>query len=575
MKIVFVADNSKSIAQAEKFKKELEKKGHEVKMIIPLINHSELYYKIEYNKKEKLILNDKIKDDYRNFIKDIDIMHVFMPLKDSEHFFKLAKDNNKPITTTLLLENDDEMSVSRRYVYMRYLKNIFKKTKHVHCPTFHVAKELKKYNYPNQLHVLYAKVNKTFYNEKLSVKSNDFRILMVGNFNHRNEQEFIIKALKKYENKNSVVVNFYGIGKYLDKVIELANKYNVRINLLDDLDELKIAINNTDLFIYSSKIELEEVKGIDILASGNIPLVISNKKSLTKEFSLDERSNLSIKTKKELIKKIDYWFTNKTERIRMKRVYRNSSKRFKMDNVIRSFESMLKLAIFENKNERLVNTKRGRKIIKKVKKSRLTRIISNIFFYAFAVPILSLYNLFFLKVKIEGRRNLEDLNNGAILVSNHVHMLDSVMVGLAAFPRRVAYTGMKANFKRFIIGSLVSMFGTIPIPDSSFENKVFFIEMTKLVNKGKWIHFYPEGELVPYDNELREFKKGAFKLAVNASSPILPILIDFQYVGKKKKRKIYLRIGKPIYPDLTISSNDAIKELQEQTKNVMESLYQK
>ncbi len=56
---------------------------------------------------------------------------------------------------------------------------------------------------------------------------------------------------------------------------------------------------------------------------------------------------------------------------------------------------------------------------------------------------------------------------------------------------------------------------------------LFFSEMELFLAKGRIVHFFPEGELKPYDTSLRDFKRGAFHLAAQARVPVVPAVDPF------------------------------------------------
>jgi 1-acyl-sn-glycerol-3-phosphate acyltransferase len=94
------------------------------------------------------------------------------------------------------------------------------------------------------------------------------------------------------------------------------------------------------------------------------------------------------------------------------------------------------------------------------------------------------------------------------------------------------------------------------------ELKTFFNEMELLLLKGNIVHFFPEGELNPYDTHLRNFKKGAFYLAAQARVPLVPMSISFRQPNGiqrliRKKPMMALHIGKPIYPIAMDSQKDS------------------
>ena len=75
------------------------------------------------------------------------------------------------------------------------------------------------------------------------------------------------------------------------------------------------------------------------------------------------------------------------------------------------------------------------------------------------------------------------------------------------------------------------------------------------------MHFFPEGELKPYDTSLRDFKRGAFHLAAQARVPVVPLSIRFTPptgLGRMFRRKptMVLVIGEPIVPTMTDPRSD-------------------
>lgn len=184
--------------------------------------------------------------------------------------------------------------------------------------------------------------------------------------------------------------------------------------------------------------------------------------------------------------------------------------------------------------------------------SFLFRFLTRLFQAGIASPLLLLWTRFVLGVKVYGRKNLRGIKS-ALTVCNHVHMLDSALVALAFYPRRVVFPTIPQNLNTLWPGKLVRVLGGIAIPENIMELKTFFDEMEFLLMKNNIVHFFPEGELKPYDTSLRSFKKGAFLLAAQARVPIVPMTITFETPKGlikliRKKPVMRLKIGKPIYP---------------------------
>ena len=52
----------------------------------------------------------------------------------------------------------------------------------------------------------------------------------------------------------------------------------------------------------------------------------------------------------------------------------------------------------------------------------------------------------FLGFKITGKENLIK-NRGVVTVSNHIHYIDCVLIGLITFPRKTYFPTLEENFK--------------------------------------------------------------------------------------------------------------------------------
>jgi 1-acyl-sn-glycerol-3-phosphate acyltransferase len=89
--------------------------------------------------------------------------------------------------------------------------------------------------------------------------------------------------------------------------------------------------------------------------------------------------------------------------------------------------------------------------------------------------------------------------------------------------------------------------------------------------------FYPEGERQNYSENLREFQRGAFYVAIDAQVPIVPIKIILRKPGGihklfRKKPCFTLIFGEPLYPNYLLLKNDAVADLKKRAEDVMNSL---
>ena len=180
------------------------------------------------------------------------------------------------------------------------------------------------------------------------------------------------------------------------------------------------------------------------------------------------------------------------------------------------------------------------------------KLVSNILLYLIAIPILYLITKITFGFKVKGKQNLKKVKGAKITISNHVHILDCTMCALALYPTKVYFPTIADNFRIPVVKTLLKLLNAIPIPKGLKAKEKFITALRELIKEGKTIHFYPEGNLIPYDKKVCNLKKGAFKIAFQNNIPIVPMV--FTYRKPKGIRKIFnkkplltLNILEPIY----------------------------
>ncbi len=593
MVIVFVIDNYKAVSNgtsitAQRFKKQLEEMGHEVRILTNEMTGDNIYtLKTRYiplvsrvSKKQDVTFAKPNKKIIEEALKGAEIVHLFMPWKLSKVTMKIAKKNNIPVTTAFHASPESIIygaklrffeSILTPYLFKKF-RRFYKKAKHVHCPSTYISNQLKKYKYPNQFHVISNGIDESFVYQENKKNKEKFNIIMIGRFAPEKNQSILIKAISLSQYKDKIKLTLAGKGPDEAKLKHLIKKYNIDAHLEFYSKEALIQkIYEQDLYVHTSIIEIEGISCIEAISCGRVPLIADSKDSATPQFALDDRSIYSAHDVHDLVKKIDYWIEHDEERHQMEEAYAKYSRTYKIEDSVKRFLEMLKQATFDYKNETLIKTERKTKVHRRIARRKVTKTISKTFYYSM-VPLLILFNKAYLRAKIKNKKHLKNIHGGAVLVSNHVHTLDSVLSGIAAFPRSVVFTGLQENFELPYAGKLVRAFGTVPIPETVTENKMFFTELSKRVRKGQFVHFFPEGELIIGDQTIREFKRGAFKLAVESSAPIVPIRVNFIKRANRRKKRIVVNVGKPIYPNCVMSPKMAIDHLKGQVEQAIEYL---
>ena len=190
-------------------------------------------------------------------------------------------------------------------------------------------------------------------------------------------------------------------------------------------------------------------------------------------------------------------------------------------------------------------------------------------------PICPIY----MGLRIKGRKNLKKykdvLANGAITVSNHIHMWDYIAVMKAIRPRKPHVLVWAPNV-RGESGALVRLVGGIPIPDGNLAGKVACNKaIEQYLNDGGFLQIYAEGsmwECYPY---IRPFHTGAASLACRLNKPILPIGFAFRKPSWFRKHifkqevAITLTVGEPLFKDDNLAEGEQRIDLTKRVHNAV------
>ncbi len=165
----------------------------------------------------------------------------------------------------------------------------------------------------------------------------------------------------------------------------------------------------------------------------------------------------------------------------------------------------------------------------------------------------------FVKLKIEGRENLESLTLPAIFMPNHISYLDSLVL-LMALPfrirKRIAFAAAKDvvyEYYKSIAGMIELWFNSFPFPRQENEDiRAGLDYMGRMLDKNFSVVVFPEGK-VGLSGELQPLKRGAGLIAVEMDSLIVPVKIEgtntIMPLGKiipRRRGEVIITFGKPI-----------------------------
>jgi 1-acyl-sn-glycerol-3-phosphate acyltransferase len=135
------------------------------------------------------------------------------------------------------------------------------------------------------------------------------------------------------------------------------------------------------------------------------------------------------------------------------------------------------------------------------------------------------------RVQVEGRGKI-DPSKVYVMVSNHQSGLDILV--LFKLHRHFKWVAKKGLFVIPFIGWNMALNGYIPIERGRGRSKLQMMDKAaQSINAGNSVIMFPEGTRSP-DGKLQTYKTGAFRLALETHSPILPVVIKGTHLAIRK-----------------------------------------
>jgi 1,2-diacylglycerol 3-alpha-glucosyltransferase len=493
-----------------------------------------------------------------------DIVHVYQPWALGRMAQKIAKEQGVPAIAAFHIQPENItyniglgwFPPASLIVYYLLYASCYRKFKHIHCPSKFIAAQLRRHGYKAWLHVISNGIHPDFYENRKSFeeskKTRDIvpkiiKILMVGRLSPEKRQDLIIKAVGKSKYLDRIQIYFAGFGPR-EKRLKNLGKHLPHPPIFGyyNRKELIRLIENCDLYVHASDVEIEGIACMEAFTRGLVPVISDSLCSATGQFALTAENIFKAGDPNSLSGRIDAWLDNSKKRAHYSEIYKDFAEEFTLENSVKKMEHVYRT---------LPLRKSGY-----AREGFLYRGFSRLFHALFAVPLLYLFTRIVLGVHTYGRKNLHGIR-GAVTVCNHVHPLDSTLVALALFPRKMIISAHPSNVRTLWPGRLVSLLGGVAIPENIMELKDFLCEMELALLGGRVVHFFPEGEMKTYDTKLRGFRKGAFYLAAQARTPLVPMSIAYSkprgircFFNRKPIMNLF--IGEPIEPALFDSKKD-------------------
>jgi 1-acyl-sn-glycerol-3-phosphate acyltransferase len=173
----------------------------------------------------------------------------------------------------------------------------------------------------------------------------------------------------------------------------------------------------------------------------------------------------------------------------------------------------------------------------------------------------------------------------AITVSNHTTFFDPVKIAGLPWPRLIFQTMLEATVEFPVVGTLTRLLGGVPIPRGRTGFKKILDSCDTAFKYRRYLHFYPEGECFVYNQQIKEFKPGAFLVAAELDIPVIPMVTvfsegpfrPFSFLGRSLPLET-LVVLPALYPADYIRrdekgeiSSESVKEFAQTVRQIMQN----
>lgn len=126
--------------------------------------------------------------------------------------------------------------------------------------------------------------------------------------------------------------------------------------------------------------------------------------------------------------------------------------------------------------------------------------------------------MFLVRIKIYGREKI-DPKKTYVVVANHVAQLD-IVAGAAATPQPAKFLAKSEILRVPFFGYMTKMLAIVVERGKKESREKSFRYMVDALKRGESLFIYPEGTRNRTEQPLKEFKDGAFRVAIMAQVPM-------------------------------------------------------
>ena len=222
-----------------------------------------------------------------------------------------------------------------------------------------------------------------------------------------------------------------------------------------------------------------------------------------------------------------------------------------------------------------------KKITSKWIKTPVAMFLGELFFYSSARKKQIIIK------DVIGLENLENLDTGGIIVSNHFNPFEAFAVEKIFLESKMSrkhklYAVIReGNYTNFpgLYGFLFKNCRTLPLSSNHQTMKKFFDAVKTILGDGDFILIYPEQSLWWNYRKPKPLKDGAYRFAVRHNVPIIPFFIttkesDILDDAGFPILEYYVHIEKPIYKDDNLKEKENVQKMKKDNFLIWKKVYE-
>lgn len=174
------------------------------------------------------------------------------------------------------------------------------------------------------------------------------------------------------------------------------------------------------------------------------------------------------------------------------------------------------------------------------------RITSFLVIWFVKIFVEILYARIFMGFRVKNKKHLKSVRKESFLaISNHIHPLDTFLIGTTILPKKLYALMRESNLGVPFFGKVMRFGGGVPIPSKRDAFVQLLRQLPEVTKRKSVILMMPETALRMYYVGIRPFSNGAFKIALNTTEIILPMVYIYKkprFLMKYLKKKPYLQL---------------------------------